>query len=384
MILYERSLIIAVHALMLLCLALASGCANQALIDARERYYQGDYQASVDALLDCGAFDTKEKLLCLIEKGTVLHDMGNYEESAGYFLEANRFIQRRDQISVSQQASASIINDAVIVYLGEYSEQLWIHSYLMMNFLHLHDYEAARVEAKQALEVFDDHPEALRKAYFSRALIALCFEIFNQYDDARIEYDIIATQSGDPVKFPETLSEENGEVVLLIATGKSPVKEAQEIVVPPSIKISIPKYKASSKFIVPEVVSTSVPNEKIYRASTHVFEVADNSLDDRMTAIISRQTVRVASKEALAESFGNDALAEFLVRLTLLATEHADVRSWHTLPGALHLVRIPLAPGHHQLKVSFEGNAPVKTIEVDISAGVRVVKSIRLIAKDTD
>jgi hypothetical protein len=84
-----------------------------------------------------------------------------------------------------------MINDMAATYKGEYCERLWIHTFLMMNFLLQYKYDSALVEAKQALEVFDKYPGSLEGDYFTRALIALCYENMNLWDDVRIEYEKI-------------------------------------------------------------------------------------------------------------------------------------------------------------------------------------------------
>ncbi len=361
----------------MLCLSVLSGCVNHALTDARTLYYQGNYIAASDALTTCDDFAEKEKFLCLVEKGTVLHDAGEFRESNRFFLEAHRFIQDRDYISISQQTTASIINDYAIVYVGEYSEQLWIHSYLMMNFLQLGDYISARVEAKRALEVFERHPEALEDDYYTRGLIALCFELFGQFDSARIEYDIVEKNSGSQVSRPGTLPADSGELVLMIGTGRGPVKVPIEIVVPPTTKISIPHYRSASPFHVPRIQDAD-KKDILLHFSTDTFEVSDKSLSQRMAEIISRQTVRVAGKEAIADSFRNDRLAEFLVRVALFATEHADVRSWQTLPRGFHLYRLSLPAGSHQLRVSLGEFGAYRELPVTLTNGERVFKSLRL------
>ncbi|MCG8613716.1 MAG: hypothetical protein MI864_24655, partial [Pseudomonadales bacterium] len=164
---------------------LLSGCSSLSLQKARQLHSNGQWLAAADALQQCESESRHDRLLCLLDSGTVLYDAGKYQESTRVFLAADAFIREQDYLSISQQTLASVVNDYAIVYQGEHSEQLWLHTYLMMGFLQLHDYEAARVEAKRALEVLDENPEPLQQARYSRALIALCFELFNQFDDAR-------------------------------------------------------------------------------------------------------------------------------------------------------------------------------------------------------
>jgi hypothetical protein len=64
-----------------------------------------------------------------------------------------------------------MINDLTATYKGEYSERLWVHTYLMINFLLQNRPDSALVEAKQALEIFDEYPDPLEGDLFTRALL---------------------------------------------------------------------------------------------------------------------------------------------------------------------------------------------------------------------
>ena len=155
-------------------LVLLNGCTGR-LNKASQEYYAGQPREAL-TLLDKGeSFGNRNELLFLMEKGLVLHQLGNYRQSAEQLLQAAQLIDQFYYISLSEQASALAVNDWLTRYKGEYSERLWVHSYLMMDFLLLGEYDSALVEAKQALKVLGRHREALKDAYFTRALIALCF-----------------------------------------------------------------------------------------------------------------------------------------------------------------------------------------------------------------
>ncbi|ARU55213.1 tetratricopeptide repeat-containing protein [Oleiphilus messinensis] len=358
-----------------------SGCSSLSLQKARQLHSNGQWLAAADALEQCESESRDDRLLCLLDSGTVLYDAGKYQESTRVFLAADAFIREQDYLSISQQTLASVVNDYAIVYQGEYSEQLWLHTYLMMGFLQLHDYEAARVEAKRALEVLDENPDPLQQARYSRALIALCFELFNQFDDARIEYEKIKNVDPDvSIPSPTDFTKE-GELVLLLSLGQGPRKSALEFVAPPSIKISIPEYQPVTPYREPDVVVLEHSGAQIYPFSTDTLALSRASLKARMPGIIARQTARVAGKESLAESIGDqNELLEILVRILFFATEHADTRSWLTLPAGFHLVRISLLPGAYDIRMNLPGAtfaSGYSLPNVEIRAGERIFKSIR-------
>jgi len=355
----------------------SAGCASSSLQKARVDFYSGNL-VRADRLLDeCNGISKKDHLLCYMEKGTIIHYMGAYPESTEVLLKASRLIKEQDIINISDQSSAVLVNDKVMEYKGEYSERLWVHTFLMMNFLLQYKYESALVEAKQALEVYDEYPDSLETDYFTRALIALCFENMNLPDDARIEYDKLAEAMDINNFMPEPIARGKGELVLFIAQGRVSTKVSTNIVIPPSTRISIPRYTDSSS----PLPVTIRPDRNInipLQIMTDLGDVAQKSLNDRAVQYLARQALRVGAKESIARKVGKkDELAEALVRIILFLSEEADTRSWETLPGSLTLIRIILDSGMHDLEISSEYSETAYLNGVDIPEGRRVYQSIR-------
>ena len=303
--------------LLLIFIVISAGCTSIPLQRARTDFYSGNPEQAEDVLGDCKETPKRDRLLCYMEKGIILHYMGEYEESANILLKASRFVKDQDQISITDQSTAVMINDMTTTYKGEYSERLWIHTYLMMDFLLQHMYESALVEAKQALEVYDEYPDSLENDHFTRALIALCFENMNLPDDARIEYEKLAKSMGSDYFMPEPADSGKGELILFIAQGRIPEKISADIVAPPSIRISIPRYTDST---LPLPVNIRVdggivaPND----ITTDMGEVARKSLNDRAAQYLTRQALRAGAKEAIAQKMGEKSeVGEVLTRVIL-------------------------------------------------------------------
>jgi len=169
-------------------LILLCGCSTTpgALHLAHQQFISGDNKAALSTLSSTEVVDSKDRLLFWMEKALVLHDTGDFEESTRQLLAASNYRQQKDFISLRDEARELLTNEWAGSYQGEYSEQLWIHSYLMMNFLSLGQYESAAVEARQALTRIKDQPEVLQNDHFTRALIAISFEAAGQLNDAYI------------------------------------------------------------------------------------------------------------------------------------------------------------------------------------------------------
>jgi uncharacterized protein len=356
---------------------LTAGCSSLPLQKARSEFYSGNLNEADYLLEGCKGVSEKDLLLCYMEKGLILHYMEAYEESTEVLLKASQLLKSQDQISVTEQSSAVVINDRVTTYKGEYSERLWVHTFLMMNFLLQYKYEDALVEAKQALELYNKYLDSLSSDHVTRALIALCYENMNLPDDARIEYEKLAKEMGIEKFTPEPIAPGKGELVLFIAQGHAPIKVSSDIVLPPSIRISIPRYEGGSSIRPVAIRSDGMTIDPV-KISTDLGQVARKSLDDRSAQYITRQALRVGAKEAIAQEIGEkNEVGEMLARVILFLLEEADTRSWETLPGGLTLVRVTLDSGIHDLEISSATSQIVKLNGIDIPDGRRVYRSLR-------
>lgn len=103
--------------------------------------------------------------------------------------------------------------------------------------------------------------------------------------------------------------------------------------------------------------------------------IARRGLEDRMGRVLFKTILRALAKYGVtrgAEKKGD--VAGTLVNLLTAATEKADTRSWITLPRAIHLVRLVVPPGVHDLTLSCHAGgataAEVVTFEkVEVGAG---------------
>lgn len=355
----------------------SAGCSCIPLERVRTEFYSGNLDRADLVLKECKNVSKKDRLLCYMEGGVFLYDNNKYEESTEVLLKASKLIESQDTASITNQSTAVLINDRTMTYKGEYSERLWVHTFLMMDFLSLQKYESALVEAKQALELYDEYPDSLENDYFTRALIALCFENMNLPDDARIEYDKLSEAMGGDNFIPGPIAPGEGELVLFIGQGHVPTKISIDTVLPPSIRISIPRYTES--FLPPPVtIRSRYGTLRPMQITTDMGDVARKSLNDRAAKFITRQTLRAGLKEFIAQKVGEkNEFSEAVIRALLFISEEADTRSWETLPGSLTLVRLTLDSGIHNLEISSEYSGTTYLDEIEIPEGKRLYRSLR-------
>ncbi len=401
----------AVGAVLLLAAVALSGCVSGALTTARHELHRGNPEAAAEALADAGAVSRRDRLLYYMEKGVVLHHLGRYEESSRVLLAASRLMEEQEVISASRQTASMVTNDWVTEYKGEYSERLWVHTYLMMNFLLSYRFDAALVEAKQALKVMEAHPEALAGDYYTRALIGLCFEVLRDRDDAYIAYRKLAEDLPDPSgiapvlyrlarglgygqeadryrrMIPAGASVETAgptaELVLFVSAGQGPVKVPGNIVLPPSIRFSFPQYRLRNGPAVQVLAYAEGRPLPGVAVTTDVGSVARTALDARAAAMMAKETARAAVKEAVARAVehNNDDIFGILVRAAFFLMEEPDTRGWETLPGTFQLARFTVPAGADRLTVRITGGGTRTEIPltgVRAAPGGWIFRSVRV------
>lgn len=367
---------------LLLCFlaGVMSGCASGKLVQARNDFYSGHLDQAAAALSAEDDIAKRDRLLFYMEKGLILHHSGNFQESIDTLLQATALMKEQEVISAGEQTRSLVTSERITAYKGEYAERLLVHTYLIMNFLMIGSYEDALVEAKQALEVYETYPEACSDDYFTRALIAHCYEALGDINDAYIEYKKLAELMPDPGPvanklcaiasrlgfkddveiysqyLPETekalvRQETPAELIVFISQGRSPEKIPHNVVVPPSIRFSFSTYKDRSGHFYSPAIFSALETGAVDMITTDVGVVLKASLRDRLASVIAKETARVAAKEAIANNI-NDPLVEILVRIVFFIMEEPDTRSWETLPAYLAMIRIPLQPGRQSIQIT--------------------------------
>jgi len=361
-----------------------SGCASSSLTLARDAFYSGDVALASQALAEPKKVRGRDRLLYYMEKGAILHYAGDYEGSANLLLKAVELIQEQDVISTSQQVASLVTNEWMTDYKGEYAERLLVHTFQMMNFLLLGRNESALVEAKQALEVYETYPEACDGDYFTRALIAHCFEALDEINGAYIEYKKLAELMGDPGPVARQLcilgnrlgfydevehfrqflprtefgkrKKPIGEEIIFLSQGRAPVKIPHDILLPESIRFSFSTYENRDGYFAGPDIKPQSGTRAEDQVTPSVGAVLSSALDQRLAKVIAKETARVIAKEAIANNI-SDSGAESLVRIAFLLMEVPDTRCWETLPGALTLIRKPVFPGNAPIRSENPGQS---------------------------
>jgi uncharacterized protein len=376
-----------------------TGCATSYdLYDARAQFASG---APVQALttLESADISGRDALLLLLDKGAIAFSAGQYSQAKDALLQAHDLIEEWDQIRVGEQSATLITSEWATRYRGEYSEQLWIHSYLMMTFLMLGEPSSAAVEARRALARMDEHSSSLKQDWFSRALIALSFEAAGAHDSTQVEYRKLVNDNNyngqwnqviqrhshrigrapidgkapSDLPTPDQLGNDEGELIVFVQSGYIDKKQPGDLPIDIDLRIAYPFYpmqhhrKPSLEILAD---GNSVAADRI---DTPLTEVSKRSLSARGTVLATKQIARIAAKKALVDvASKEDELLGGVVQILMFATEQADVRSWETLPAWFSLIRVPLVEGQQSVTLRIQHDGVEHLVELgdfNIQAG---------------
>jgi hypothetical protein len=351
-----------------------------------------------------------DRVLYLMNKGMLLRMTGDYDESTRSLEEAKQLIERLRALSLREQALSLTVNDATKAFIGEDFERVMVNAYLALNYLEQGRLDDARVEALQVDVLLRDKGQktTIVKPYeedaFARYLTGIIYEDEGEWSDAMISYrqayeayekqekafgvempqslkhDLIrladrvgltdeAKRFREQFNIKNTMSEADllqlGEVILTVHAGLAPIKRERSTTLPnPAtgriLRIALPQYQSRAQpFGSASLAADASPPVSTSRVE-NIQAIAEKTLDAEMPLITARAVARMAAKDTIAAVTSNSgssgdqggaALLGLLVNVAGVVTERADTRSWFTLPGEIHLARLPLPPGEHTLKL---------------------------------
>lgn len=391
--------------LALLGLLLLSGCATDyvARTQGARRAYEGeDYARALRALeAEEKQGSEKDRLLVLLDRGMVLHAAGQWEESIRVLAEADRLSGMLDAISVSEEAGALLSNERQRAYRGEDFEKLMISVLQALNYAQLGQDEEALVEVRRVNERLEkmvvDEKKPYEQLAIARYLGGVLREDERDWDGAYIDYAKahelepklgalaepllrLAKKTGRDdeyarlaEQFPdvahEPLGPEEGQVVVVVEAGLSPVKRRlQRNYGDGGELIEVPVYQDRGR--APEARVRVGERVEGAVTVTSLREVAKVHLDDRIGRLLLKQLAAVAVKGGLAAGVGALTKSKEVGALTFLvlnALNAPDLRSWLSLPAEFQVARFRLPAGKRT--VELESGGQVFTREVEVKAG---------------
>lgn len=347
----------------------------------------------------------RDELLYLFNKGMLLRMAGQLESSNKIFENAKQLMKRLYGISVREQATSLVINDATSSYTGDEYEQVLLYVYKIFNYLELGQQKQARVEARQ----MDVRFRELGKSgqiieSVGRHIAGLVFEAGQEWNDAMVAYRkayfAYKRQKKDSATIPYSLQlallrvaerqglknevrsfkkefgidrwdstqkrSKQGEIILILHSSLAPIKREHSVMQSSRdfqhlVRISLPYY-IDRDLVVVSGIQLEIANKKVTGDRiADVGKVARQTLDKKMGAIVVRAIARAVikaeiAKEARKEARNRDSpLLGLIAEIAIFASERADTRSWTTLPSRIYLARMSLPPGKYALSAALMG-----------------------------
>lgn len=237
----------------------------------------------------------------------------------------------------------------------------------------------AYIDYKKALEIYPDN------SYLQQDVWRLANALYMSDDIALLKASLAQTitsklSNKESHKDHDHMAQSQGQVIFIVENGI--VAPKQEIAINLPIytsqgnmrfySVALPSYQNYLTAYSPLSLNYQGKNyqsEEIVRLQS----LAAKQLKDQLPVIVTRQIVRLLAKEELRQQLArkNGDLGNIFASIYNMATEKADTRSWSTLPDSIHLLRLNLPTGEHQLMLNINGqnqqvNVSIKTNKITL------------------
>ncbi len=374
----------------------------------------------------------EHELLYYFDKGSILQMAGDYDGSTAQLNNAELKIESLYTRSVTKELSSYFTNDMSLPYEGEDFEQVMVHIIKGLNFMYKGDFDGALIEARKVnhrLNVLSDRYEGkniYKEDAFARYLSAIAYEAKGEMNDAFIAYkkalnvykdykNLYGTpipqnlksellRAADAIKFYDEIEQfekewgekiqferykdfkQKGEIIFIIYDGMAPYKISKHIDFPVKekdkisyyVKVAFPQFVARENVIYDAGIEFNDVTFKSFIAED-ITPIAIKTLENKNFLIQAKAVARAITKYQTAKAVSDDGKNKWLglaANIFNVATEQADTRSWRTLPGRFHLLRVTLNPGQHQLKLKLnfiKGGVKEQNFNVKIKEGKKKV-----------
>lgn len=363
----------------LFILLILSSCApvvqHYTLVD---KYLSQGRYADADSVVEKyrDKYGARNAVLYYLDRAMTLHLSGRYAESNTYLEKAEARMEELYTKSITTETGAMLTNDNLLPYEGEDFEKVMVNVIGAINYVYLHEWDEALVEARKIdhkLNVLNDRYEKkniYKEDAFARYLTGILYEARGELNDAFIAYrkayetyvgyqkdygtPLPPTLPGDLIRitdamhleeehhlytemFPNTewISEEElsrrGEVIFFSYDGRAPVKVDFFIDAPVPdgaggfyyLRVALPKFVLRPGDL--GYVDIKLTDSQGIVASRGMFLVEDiaaiavKNLEDRTGRIsakaIARATAKFLVARELRKKVKDDPLARFLAEV---------------------------------------------------------------------
>ncbi len=341
-------------------LALAAGCVSP-LPRARRDFYAGRTGDAAETLAGARVPE-RDRVLLLMERGTVRQALGDLEGSTRDFIEAADLIEQFETWSVSHGSASVVTDDRARRFRGAPYERTLLHVLTAHNHLQQGDWDLAAVESRRILRALD--PERRRgfpDDAYARYVAGFGFQMIDDPSNAALQFRHAAKLAPAPIdaetgRLGADATPGGPELVVFVLLGRAPGSD------PPAESWPVPGFPPDVKLYAGETLLGRA------HVLTDTFALALSTAEQEAVRVAARAVTRIVAKEAVATAIDREnEMLGFLTRLILLGIfEQPDVRRWETLPRWLAVARVPCPPDLDRFRLVVRGGgARSRALEVE-------------------
>ena len=172
------------------------GCVSPKLERARNEFYRGEPEAAA-ALLEELPGDENNRILYLMERGTIRQSLGDHKAATADWQAAADMMDQLDYYSLSKGAASWVANDNATAYRGMPFEQVLMRALAAQSYFAMGLWDDAAVEGRNIvgkLENLNGFPGDT----FSRYLAAFAFEMIGDREGAQFQYRVLSKREVAP------------------------------------------------------------------------------------------------------------------------------------------------------------------------------------------
>ncbi|MEW6992013.1 COG3014 family protein [Colwelliaceae bacterium 6441] len=219
----------------------------------------------------------------------------------------------------------------------------------------------AYIDYQKALEIFPNNK------YLQLDVLRLAQYIGIQTD---VEY----TPELAKINQVENETDASGYVVVIYEQGLVNAKQEARLNLPLYTRhnnmrffsFSLPVYRLLSHNEQPLVLHY---NQERFQSDEIVVlqSLASKQLLEELPSLVTRQAIRLVAKEQMRKKMSKEGgdVGNILASLYNIASEHADTRSWLSLPNRIQLLKVALPVGQHNLAIEHANGRSI--VEVNIN-----------------